>query len=50
MRNDANIATKFGLFFKIGNQYAKEFVSDGTLITPPGRMRVCARLAGCSLE
>ena len=22
----------------------------GTLITPPGRMRVCARLAGCSLE
>ena len=23
---------------------------DGTLITPPGRMRVCARLAGCSLE
>lgn len=23
---------------------------DGTLITPLGRMRVCARLAGCSLE
>ena len=23
---------------------------DGTLITPLGRMRVCARLAGCSLK
>ena len=23
---------------------------DGTLITPPDRMRVCGRLAGCSLE
>ena len=23
---------------------------DGTLITPLGRMRVCGRLAGCSLE
>ena len=23
---------------------------DGTRITPPGRMRVCGRLAGCSLE
>ena len=23
---------------------------DGTLITPLGRMRVCSRLAGCSLE